>query len=500
MAIPNLDRRPTPPLEGMPLLLLLVVALALRGTGAVVEAASPASNWPEFRGPGRSGVAVEGDFPITFGPDTNVLWSVAVPGGHSSPVIWNGRVVLTGFESNQLVVQAMDRQSGERLWRATAEPGAMESGSRLSHPATATPATDSERLVAYFAPFGLLALDAEGRELWRHPMPTPVTQHGASSSPVIAGELVLQLCDQDVDSYLLAVDKHSGKARWKVSREGFRRGFSTPLPWPRLSPTHLIVAGTLRLVAYDLGNGTETWSVRGLPNEMVASPIAADDRIYVAGWTFGSGVARMPDWPSLVELGDANHDGRLVRDEAPNGPARQHFAYIDADKDGSLTQSEYESLAIIFNEAKNVAMSIRPGGRGDVTATHVEWRQERGLPYVPSPLLYDGRLYLVKNGGLMSCLDATTGAFRFQEERLGALGDYYASPVAADGKIITVSQAGMATVLRAGDTLEVLSRNPLGEPVLATPAISGHTLFIRTQTKLHAFEAPATPPPSTSPR
>ncbi|MBL9138336.1 MAG: PQQ-binding-like beta-propeller repeat protein [Verrucomicrobiales bacterium] len=459
-------------------------------TAAASDPGSTGGPWPEFRGPGRSGIAAGGDFPVDFGPNTNVLWSVPVPGGHSSPVLWGDRLILTGFETNQLVVMALDRRSGKPLWRTTVEPGTIESGSRLSHPATATPSTDGERCVAYFASFGLLATDADGRELWRHPLPTPVTQHGASSSPVIAGDCVVQLCDQDVDSYLLAVDKRTGKPRWKVSREAFRRGFSTPLPWPPEHPTQVVVAGTLRLVAYEVANGTERWSVRGLPNEMVASPVTDGDRIYVAGWTHGSGVPRMPEWLSLTEQGDANRDGQLTREEAPNGPARQHFAYIDADKDGQLTRQEYESLAAIFNEAKNVAMAIRPNGDGDVTRTHIDWRQERGLPYVPSPLVYDGRMYLVKNGGLISCLHAKTGAFLFQEERLGALGDYYSSPVAAGGKVLTISQAGIATVIRAGDALEILARNSLGEPVLATPAIGGTTLYIRTQTKLFAFVGP----------
>lgn len=467
---------------------------------AATESGAAQESWPEFRGPGRSGFVVDGDFPVGFGPDTNVLWKVAVPGGHSSPVLWGNRLILSGFETNELVLLALDRRTGQRLWRATAEPGAIESGSRLSHPATATPTTDGERCVAYFAPFGLLAVDGSGRELWRHPLPTPVTQHGASSSPVMAGDCVVQLCDQDTDSYLLALDKRTGKPRWKAARPGFRRGFSTPLPWPLDHPTQVIVAGTLRLVAYDLRDGAEVWSVRGLPNEMVASPVTDGRRIYVAGWTHGSGVPRMPDWASLVAQGDTNHDGRLTRDEAPGGPAKQHFVYIDADKDGQLTQQEYESLATIFNEARNVAMAIDPGGKGDVTTTHVVWRQERGLPYVPSPLVFEGRVYLVKNGGLLSCLDARSGAFHFQEERLGALGDYYSSPVAAGGKILTFSQAGVATVIRAGDTLEILARNPLGEPVLATPAIAGKTLYVRSQTQLYAFESgPADSGTSSSP-
>jgi hypothetical protein len=207
----------------------------------------------------------------------------------------------------------------------------------------------------------------------------------------------------------------------------------------------------------------------------------------MAGWTHGSGVSRMPDFDKLLALGDANHDGKLTRNEAPAGPAKQHHHYIDSDKDGLLTREEYAVIARIFDESKNIALAVRPDGRGDVTDTHVVWKVTRGLPYVPSPLYYEGRVYLVKNGGLASCLDARTGKFLYQEERLGALGDYYSSPVAAAGKICVASQPGVVVVYRAGDTLEVLARNALDELVIATPAIADGRLYVRTRSHLYAF-------------
>jgi hypothetical protein len=239
-------------------------------------------------------------------------------------------------------------------------------------------------------------------------------------------------------------------------------------------------------VAYDLRDGKERWFVRGLPNEMVASPTAGDGLIFVAGWTHGAGVSRVPPFDELAEAGDRDKDGRLTQAEAA-GPARQHFFYIDADKDGSITRAEYETMAAIFSESKNVCLAIRPGGHGDVTDTHVVWKQTRGLPYVPTPLCYEGRVYLVKNGGLASCFDAQTGRVHYLEERLGALGDYYSSPVAAGGRVCAISQQGVAVVSRSGDALEVLARIPLGEPVLATPAIEGGRLYVRTKSWLYAF-------------
>jgi outer membrane protein assembly factor BamB len=457
--------------------------------GSISQPVAATADWPRFRGPDGAGVGA-GDFPTQFGPVSNVVWKTVVPSGHSSPCITGGRIFLTGFENERLLTLCLDRHTGREVWRRALPPGPIERGGSLSNPATATPATDGERVCVYFGAFGLACYDPAGNELWRKPLPTPVTQHGAGTSPVIAGNLLILNSDQDTGSYLLAVDKRTGATVWKTDRAAFRRGFSTPLPYPPDKPEQLIVSGTLRLVSYNLSDGSERWSVRGLPNELVSSPVAGDGLIFVAGWTHGSGVGRMPAFDSLLQQGDTDHDARLTREEAPAGPARQHFAYIDADKDGFLTREEYDGIARIFNESKNSAFAVRPNGRGDVTGTHVAWRATRGLPYAPTPLLYEGRLYLVKNGGLASCFDARTGAVLYQEERLGALGDYYSSPVAAGGKICIASQPGTVVIFRAGEKLEVLARNTLDEGIVATPAIADQTLYIRTSTALYAFGLP----------
>ena len=463
------------------LLATLLFALLIRGGDRGEDC------WPQFRGPGGSGVSRAGDFPVHFGPNSNVLWKIVLPAGHSSPCIWQDRIFLTGADNGKLETLCINRADGKTLWRREIEPEKIDRGSQNGSPAASTPATDGARVYVYFGSFGLIAYDFAGQEQWRKPLPIPITQHGASTSPVVAGERLLLISDQDVGSYLLAADCRTGKTLWKTERPGFRRGFSTPLLYPGDRPELAIVAGTLRLVAYDLKNGTERWSVSGLPNEMVASPVAGDRLIFVAGWTFGAGVSRLPAFDALLEQGDQNKDGKLTREEAPPGPAQQHFLYLDADKNGFITRQEYESLAKIFAQSQNALLAIRAGGSGDVTTTHVAWKQARGLPYVPSPLCYDGRIYLVKNGGLASCFNAQTGKLFYQEERLGALGDYYASPVAAGGKICVASQQGLMVVFQAGDTLQVLARNALDEPIMATPAIVGNMLYVRTQGHLYAF-------------
>jgi outer membrane protein assembly factor BamB len=154
-----------------------------------------------------------------------------------------------------------------------------------------------------------------------------------------------------------------------------------------------------------------------------------------------------------------------------------------------LSRTEYDFIAGVFQQSQNALLAVRPGGHGAVTAPQVAWRHVRGLPYVPAPLLYRGRLYLVKNVGLLTCLHAATGTVHFQEERLDAVGDDYASPVAADGRIAIASQSGAVAVVVAADELEVLARNPLGDPALATPAIAHDALYVRGRQHLWAFKA-----------
>jgi hypothetical protein len=199
----------------------------------------------------------------------------------------------------------------------------------------------------------------------------------------------------------------------------------------------------------------------------------------------------LPAWAEFSGEHDKDKNGKLAKDEFPAGVLLDRFTQIDLDKDGFVTPDEWRISEEIFAKAENALFAVRPGGRGDITATHLAWKQARGLPYVPSPLCYDGRVYVIKNGGMASCYDATTGRTLYQEERLGALGDYYSSPVAADGKIYFASQQGVVTVIKAGDIFQILSRNELEEQIMATPAIVDGTIYIRTAGYLFAFGQPS---------
>lgn len=446
---------------------------------------SAAGNWPQFRGPQGQGRSSDSKLPLPFGPETAVLWKKEMPQGHSSPCIWEDTLFLTTFESELLTTVAMNRRDGSVIWKQSVPPTKIERGHRNGTPANSTPATDGRFVYVYFGSFGLVTYDFEGNEQWRLPLPVPITQHGASSSPLMAGGRIILQIDQDVDSHLLCVDAQNGKTLWKTPRPGFRRGFSTPIAWPPTEPQTIITSGTLRVCSYDLNNGKLAWEMGGLPNETVASPAFDDKHIYISGWTMGSGVKRMPGFDELL-TNDTNSNQAIEKDEA-TGPARMHFAYIDADKDKRIDRQEWESMTAIFNQSENALIALKLGASATELPT-LSWKQTRGLPYVPTPLAYLGHIYLIKNGGMMTCMDAATGEYIYQEERVGALGDYYSSPIAAGEHILFASQRGVVSIIEAGaPELKIIHQADFKETIMATPAAIDNKLYLRTAQTLYCF-------------
>lgn len=303
------------------------------------------------------------------------------------------------------------------------------------------------------------------------------------------GERLLQLCDQDDASFLLALDRRTGRTLWETARPGFPRGFSTPVVWEAGGAKQVVVAGTLRLVAYDPEDGKELWSVRGLARIVNTLPVIGAGLIFVAtyapGGDSGDRIA-MPSFEEFAKETDADKDGFLQLSEIPDGPFLSRFHQIDADKDGRITPREWESMARIFDAAKNSILAVRPGGKGDVTDTGIAWTYERGAPYVPSPLFHEGLVYTVKDGAIFTCLEAPTGKV-LKQGRLPAPGNYYASPVATRDRIYTVSRDGVACVVRPGAEWQVLETADLGETCMATPALAGGRIYLRTERRLYCF-------------
>jgi outer membrane protein assembly factor BamB len=446
--------------------------------------------WPQFRGPGGLGIAEPSDPPVQFGPEKNAVWKVALPSGHSSPCTWGDRIFLTTFDKSKLETVCLRRSDGTGLWRQAAPCESFESTHRLGNPATPTTATDGERVYAYFGSFGLVAYDFEGREQWRLPLPAPVVEFGTSTSPVLGGGRLFLVCDQDEGSHLLAVDTRTGKMAWRKERPEFRRSFSTPLVWRHDGLEELIVPGSIWLKSYDLSDGSERWTYSGTSRVANSSPVAGDGLLFSASWNVGGDEdsrVTMEPWEELVRSLSKSPEALVTRDELPAGPIRDRYSQIDANKNGQVTREEWESMRAMFARAGNALLAIRPGGQGELSETNLAWKTTRSLPYVASPLYYRGRLFTVKNGGLASSYEAATGRVHYQDQRLGAPGDYYASPIAGGGRIYVASQNGVMLVLAAGEAFTELARAEFREPIMATPAIVGDTLYVRTAGHLYAF-------------
>ena len=466
--------------------------VVLLSTAALSAASAAETVWPQFRGPGGACVAVgTGKLPAEIGPDENVLWKVALPPGHSSPVVWGKGIFVTAVRDQKLLTMGLDRATGKTLWEAEAPYEKLEKIHQIGSHAQPTPATDGERVVTFFGSFGLLCYDTAGKELWRHPLGPFKNILGAGSSPIIAGNLVLLNQDHDIDSFLIAVDKYTGKTVWKVDRSEFPVSYATPVIVEVDGRKQVIINGSLRIVGYDLEDGKELWTVNGMSRAVHMTPtIGPDGTIYAAGWTSGGDDNDRFDVPSFDDMlakYDTNKNGTLELEELPDGPIKQRFSMLDRDKDGHVTRAEYDFLRRVFDKAMNRMIAIKPGGKGDVSESHVLWSQRKNLPVVASPLLYQGQFFLIKTGGILNVLDAKTGKSRFTERMPNAGGDYYSSPVGGDGKVYCLNERGNLTVVSAEPDWKVLHRGRFEEDVYATPAIVDGKIYLRTVGHLYCF-------------
>ena len=451
---------------------------------------SASTSWPQFHGPRFDNNFRGQQPPVEFGPDRNLAWKTAVPSGHGSLCIVGDRIFFTAFDGKEtLETIALNGRDGALLWRQTVKPEKLESYfAKLGSPATSTCASDGRSVVSYFGSVGLLCYDLDGRELWRVPMPLPKTLDGFGSgtSPIIQDGLVYLLRDEDGPGQgLYAFDVKSGRQIWKRMRDGFRISFGSPVIWDG----GLVVIGDLRVKSYDLKTGADRWVVRGLSSYPCTTPAPGDDgNLYVATWSNGSSNERnMPEWKDFLGLMDKDKDGKLSKADAEGTWLADFFSTFDKNNNGFIDPEEWQASIDFMGRGKNVVLAVRPGGRGDITETHVLWSNDKGAPYVASPLFHEGRLYLVKTGGLLTVYEGKTGKILLDKERLDVAGDYYASPIAVGGRILIASLSGVILAIRPGDKLEVLGKVDLAEPIAATPAVVNNTLYVRTGSHLWAF-------------
>lgn len=466
------------------------------------------ANWPQFRGPNSSGVAAaDAAPPVEFGAAKRLLWKQSLPAGHSSPAVWGDRIFITAFDaaSKKLELLCLARQTGAIQWRRAAPATQLETTHEVSNPATATPAVDAAFVYAYFSSYGLLAFNHAGEALWTLPLGMPRTNHGSGSSPVLAGDLLILSHDASQGGYLLAVDRRTGKEAWKqlypVPQTRRVESYSTAIVWRDQVIVHR--AGVID--AYELSTGKPRWSL-AVNTSGLSTPVTSADTIYAETWN-GMGEAdqrgEMPDFATLLKKYDKDGDGAISEAEFPEDMVsagrpeldkvphsqnyvKTNFRGIDRDHDGKIQEAEWEAFRVRFAAMaqEHGLLALRPDG----DTAKILWRENSAIPEVPSPLLYQGRIFLVRNGGVVTCLDAATGRLIYRTRATGAGGPYFASPVGAGGRVYLTSGDGVLIVLAADkNQLEVLARNELGEEVFASPAIVGRTIFVRTARNLYAF-------------
>jgi outer membrane protein assembly factor BamB len=427
------------------------------GLGTLVASASTAptgDSWPQWRGVGGSGVSSQTNALLEWNTETGVLWRTPLPGrGHSSPVIVNGRVLLTtdlegevvpgaravahfiegepfkhpdstgADRKHELRVLCLDAETGKLLWNQVAYVGTVfDDRHRKGSYAAPTIAAEPDRLFAFFGGEGLYCYDFQGSLLWSNRM-GGIAQlgMGPGASPVLAKQAVIVQCDQNegTNSFIAGFDKQTGKELWRTARR-VSASWATPVVVRAQGREQVVAAGTETIIAYDTATGAELWRHEGLENNAVPSPVAGEGVVYL--------VAGYP---------------------------------------------------------KKRTLAIRLGPQGDLTGTtNVLWKYDRGSGYVPSPLLLAADFYLMTDGGALTCLDALTGEVRYDSERLPSPAKFTASPVAVDGHLLLTSEEGDTFIVKAGAKHQVIRKNPVGEKVYASLALAAGRIFIRGETNL----------------
>ncbi len=449
-------------------------------------------DWNRFRGPNGAGVTETAGLPVEVGPAKNVAWKTALPAGHSSPIVSGNRIFLTAVDGEELLTICLERKTGKILWQRKAPRPRAQKIDQRNNAASPSPAVAGNRVFIFFPDFGLLAYDRTGKELWRHPLGPCNNVYGMGASPVVAGDKVILVCDQSTGSYIIAVGAKDGRERWKVSRPEAKSGHSTPILYqPPRGPQQLLVPGSFLLTAYDPGTGKKLWWVNGLSFEMKSTPVLDADTVFVNGYgaqeTELGRQIQVPAFSEVLAQRDADHNQRVEAAEAASDPMlKDYFSFIDLNGDGALDADEWSFLRAAM-ATTNGMLAIRAGGSGDMSQTNIRWQYHRAVPQLPSPLLYQGVLYMVNDGGIVTSFRPGSGEVIAQGRIAGAQDNFYASPVAGDGKIYLVSLSGKVAVLKPGGNLDTLSVGDLDDLCHATPAIADGHLYIRTRGALYAF-------------
>jgi len=483
-----------------------VIAVLLLGLlGGTVRA----DDWPQFRGPNCSGIASGSKaMPVEFSETKNVLWSVELGDGVGSPIIADGKVYISAVgDPGHVALFAFDADDGRFRWGKQWETGDVADVHKTNSQASTTPASDGKRVYFYYSTVGLVALDCDnGKVRWHRTMPEPyfVFKWGPAMSPIVYRDKVIFCQDDDLYPSIQAFDSKTGELVWKDDRGDMAVNYSHPIVCTSPRGDELVVGGTGILVGYDPANGKRLWHSRTLLRNIKTTPVSFNGIVYVAQQS--GGIANQ--WLATADGAESeggNNDGKLTKAEMqafvgkrtiPEAFFKRTFDKGDVNKDGVLEGVELDKAFLSADnfagarfDAKDAGdqaiHAVRGGGRGDVTKTHVLWKHEpEHIDHIVSPLVVDGRMLLVKGGGIATCFDIKTGKTLWGPKRIDNASDYFASPIYADGKIYVAGENGIIVVLKSSAKLEILAKNDIGDSVVGTPAIADGRLYVRTRSKL----------------
>ena len=441
---------------------LKVLLAALTITCSLAAQVDAEHKWTQFRGPGSRGIAEGADLPERWSATDNVRWKTDLPGrGWSSPVVYGDSVFLTAVvnlgeseepkkglyfggnrpqpseSKHQWKVFCLDLNTGGIRWQKQVREAVPETPIHVkSSYASETPVTDGERLFVYFGNVGVFCFDFDGEEIWSRPLEPHKTRHGwgTAASPVLHQDRLYIVNDNDDESYLLALDKNTGEDVWRVTREGEKSNWSTPYIWENDARTEIVTPGTQKVRSYDL-DGNELWSLKGMSSITIATPFEANGLLFI-------------------------------------------------------------SSGYVMDRMKPV-YAIRPGAVGDITLNDdsssnewIAWSSTKIGPYNPSTLVFNNRLFVLYDRGIAAAFKADTGSVLYEKKRLPKGRAFTSSPWAYNGRIFCLNEDGVTFVLKDADEFELLHTNELAEDdmCMATPAVVGDKLLIRTAARLYCIE------------
>lgn len=467
--------------------MLSLTLIALLAAGA-----ADTNDWSRFRGPNGLGTADVKGLPAEFGPAKNVIWKTPLPAGYSSPIISGGQIFVTASENDKLFTIALDLKTGAEKWRRESPRSRKEKLDRRNGPASPSAVADGKSVFIFFPDYGLLSYDINGKERWKTPLGPFNNIYGMGASPMLVGDKVILVCDQSSESYIAAFDAKSGREIWRKPRPEAISGHSTPVLYQAKGASEpvILAPGSLRMDAYSPKDGRSVWWVNSLPGEMKSGPVLLGDTVFISGFNTPQNdpgaQMKVPPFDELVAKLDADKNSLLSAAEIPDKETKDMFFFIDLNSNGQIEASEWR-MYMANAASENGLLAFRADGEGDMTTKGLVWKYQRSVPQLPTVVVYQDVLYMINDGGILTTFNPKTGAVLKQARLRGAVDSYYASPVAADGKVYIASRSGIVAVLKAGGEQEVLSLNKMDEEIYATPAIVGNRIYLRTANTLYCF-------------